>query len=259
MAKPLGSYVSSLAAGVALGLACMAASGDTADAQARIVCTREITGGALPVAGGEIPVGGISDLCLEPETLAGERRLWAVTDRGPNGLGHDERGYNSDASTALAADADGVDPEGVVAMGDDGFWLVEEYRPSILRVAADGTLMVRHVPTGDALPGAEAAVVANLPPRYAGRAKNRGFEAVTLAADLAPLLPAMREDVFGGSRKKNSPLKLEGLAIVDATHVLLANDNDFGVADAGVKAKTPPRSCLWLIELSEPMVLDPQT
>ena len=408
-----------------LGIACTSAWGDSPDARARIVCTREITGGGLPVDGGVIPVGGISDLYLEREAVGGTCRLWAVTDRGPNGLvtveergreeqrrtmlapefvpslvlldatwigdgadqqrtgsvnvekivplkgrsgrglsgrsnglGHDERGYRPDGSAALAPDPDGVDTEGLVAAGDGGFWLVEEYRPSILRVAADGTVMSRHVPAGDDLPGAEATVAANLPRRYAGRAKNRGFEAVaitpdrrrifallqsplerrpeggephvgvpllafdaiagrpiaeheyplddpaadpklcamaclgndsllvleqaeggvarlyridlpaeprgsavrkTLVADLAPLVPTMLVDVHGEGGAKNRPLKIEGLAIVSERRVLLANDNDFGVADAGKKGTSSPHSCLWLIELSEPLVLDPQT
>ncbi|MEI7781527.1 MAG: esterase-like activity of phytase family protein, partial [Planctomycetota bacterium] len=87
-----------------------------------------------------------------------------------------------------------------------------------------------------------------------------GFAPVrkTLVADLGPLRPAMIADVYGRGADAGRPLKLEGLAVVDARHVLLANDNDFGVADAGSKAKKKagPRSCLWLIELSEPLPLD---
>lgn len=413
----------------ALGTVCAVAGRADADrtaeeprSSATIRRSFEITGGELAVAGGSIAVGGISDLFLEPSVAGAKRRLWAVTDRGPNGLvevvegrgtatrrtmlapefvpslvlldtswmaddgeagatgsvavekivplkggsgrplsgrpngvGRDEKVHSPDGSTQLASDPDGVDTEGVVAAGDGGFWLVEEYRPSILRVAADGTLRARHVPAGESLPGAQANVVANLPSHYAGRAPNRGFEAVaitpdrtclfallqspldpdakgghamagtvpllgfdtascrpvaenlylldeadadgklcamaclgatsllvleqadggvvrlyvadtsstpvhkTLAADLAPLLPAMIADVYGDGGEKKRPLKIEGLAIVDERHVLLANDNDFGVADAGAKAKKPPRSCLWLIELSAPLPLEPRT
>jgi hypothetical protein len=404
-----------LAAGLVGGWAWSAAD----EGAARIVAVREITGD-LAVAGGTIAVGGISDLFLEGDKSGANRRLWAVTDRGPNGIvevehdsgkvmqrtmlapefvpslvlldtswmaeagdtktetgtaavervvplkgrsgrplsgrpngvGRDEAVHSADGSTRLATDPDGVDTEGVVAAGDGGFWLVEEYRPSILRVGADGTLLTRHVPAGDTLPGAQTHVVANLPIRYAGRAHNRGFEAVaitpdrtrlfallqsplagertgrsvpllvidtaggkpvaeheylldkadadgklcamaclgpttllvleqaddglarlyrvdtsatpirkTLVADLGPLLPAMITHVFGKPTKSERTLKIEGLAVVDAGHVLLANDNDFGVADAGSKAKQKagPRSCLWLIELPTPLPLESNT
>ena len=408
---------------LAAGCTCGRAGSAADDHSARIVEVREITGD-LAVAGGSIAIGGISDLFLETVAGGGERRLWAVTDRGPNGLvevhggrgtakrrtmlapefvpslvlldtswmaeagdapsetgtvaverivplkgrsgrplsgrpngvGRDEAVYSPDGSARLAADAGGVDTEGVVAAGDGGFWLVEEYRPSIMRVDGRGRLAARYVPEGTSLPGADTSVVANLPARYAGRADNRGFEAVaispdgsrlfallqspletssgrkkkaeltgvvpllvfdtaagkpaaeheyqlddadadsklcamaclgaatlvvleqadgvvarlyladtgfapvrkTLVADLGPLLPAMIADVYGRGADDGRPLKIEGLAVVDARHVLLANDNDFGVADAGSKAKQKagPRSCLWLIELSEPLPLD---
>ena len=46
---------------------------------------------------------------------------------------------------------------------------------------------------------------------------------------------------------------------MDARHVLLANDNDFGVTDAGGKSGAVPRNCLWLIELPDALPIAPHT
>lgn len=72
--------------------------------------------------------------------------------------------------------------------------------------------------------------------------------AKTLVADLAPLLPAMRRAAADG------PLKIEGLAVLDARHVALVNDDDFGVRE---DAASDPQSltCLWVVRLPESLTL----
>jgi hypothetical protein len=70
-----------------------------------------------------------------------------------------------------------------------------------------------------------------------------------LVADLGTLREAMTAQADGG-RPLHGPLKLEGLAIVDDWHVLLANDDDFGVHG---KQDSPRRSFLWLVELDRPL------
>jgi hypothetical protein len=66
----------------------------------------------------------------------------------------------------LTPDPLGVDTEGVVALADGGFWLSEEYGPSILRVDRDGVVQARWVP-----PGAQR------------RRLNRGFEGLAISGD----------------------------------------------------------------------------
>jgi hypothetical protein len=66
----------------------------------------------------------------------------------------------------LAADPDGVDPEGLAASADGGFWVSEEYGPSILRVDREGGVQARWTPAG------------------AGRRRlNRGFEGLAISPD----------------------------------------------------------------------------
>jgi len=79
-----------------------------------------------------------------------------------------------------------------------------------------------------------------------------------LVADLAPLGPRMTHDVFRNRAEDATPIKLEGMAILDARHVVIVNDNDFGVHGPAAKGDgerggTPPRTCLWTVELATPL------
>ena len=116
----------------------------------------------------------------------------------------DEVPYNFDDSAPLGPDGynvNGLDTEDIVRVSDGSFYLVEEYRPSVLHVAADGTILDRFVPVGtdDELAGAGYPVHATLPARYAYRRPNRGFEGLALAPDGSALFVALQ-----------SPLQLPG-------------------------------------------------
>jgi hypothetical protein len=72
-----------------------------------------------------------------------------------------------------------------------------------------------------------------------------------LVADLTPLVPQLRRDVYGDAADAGkAPLKLEGLAILDRERLVIVNDNDFGVH---VPAGTPCRTCIWAIRLADPL------
>ena len=66
----------------------------------------------------------------------------------------------------LATDPNGVDSEGLVALSDGGFWMSEEYGPSILRIDPEGVVLARFTP-----PGSER------------RRLNRGFEGLAISDD----------------------------------------------------------------------------
>jgi len=77
----------------------------------------------------------------------------------------------------------GIDPEGIVVAPDGSFWMVDEYRPSILHFDATGRLLARYIPEGTAASvGAPAGTfgIEVLPAVYAQRRVNRGFEAIAL-------------------------------------------------------------------------------
>lgn len=75
-----------------------------------------------------------------------------------NGAGRDSPIRDSSGASSLPPDPLGVDPEGVVRLPDGTFWIAEEYRPSLLKVAADGTVLARFIPEGESLPGADTEV-----------------------------------------------------------------------------------------------------
>lgn len=85
----------------------------------------------------------------------------------------------------LGTDPSGVDTEGVIALPDGGFWVGDEYGPSLLRLDSEGRVLTRWVPAGCAsqYEGAAYPVEERLPALAAHRHTNRGFEAIALSAD----------------------------------------------------------------------------
>ncbi|MGV9883046.1 esterase-like activity of phytase family protein [Streptomyces sp. NPDC003006] len=94
----------------------------------------------------------------------------------PNQEGRDEVPYSYDAKKPLSYDANGLDTEGIVRAADGSFWLVDEYRPSLIHVSARGKVLKRYVPQGLKLRGADYPLVEALPGVLLHRKANRGFE-----------------------------------------------------------------------------------
>lgn len=81
------------------------------------------------------------------------------------------------AGRPLAPDPGGADSEGLVALRDGGFWVGDEYGPSLMRFDAAGGLVERWLPEGLDREGTSL-------PAIAGRRQiNRGFEALAMSAD----------------------------------------------------------------------------
>ena len=82
----------------------------------------------------------------------------------------------------IIADPEGLDTEGLVALSDGGFWVGDEFGPSLVRLDAQGRVVTRLLPrlsdTVSALPTHDS-----LPAIAARRQLNRGFEALTLSPD----------------------------------------------------------------------------
>ncbi|MFD7880552.1 esterase-like activity of phytase family protein [Streptomyces sp. NPDC059766] len=93
-----------------------------------------------------------------------------------NLAGRDEAPYSYNATTPLSYNPNGLDTEGIVRAADGSFWLVDEYGPSLVHVSARGRVLVRYVPKGLELPGADYPVVQSLPAVLLHRKINRGFE-----------------------------------------------------------------------------------
>jgi hypothetical protein len=94
----------------------------------------------------------------------------------------------------LAPDPGGIDPEALVRLADGSFWIGEEYAPSLLQVAPDGTILRRLVPEGmeGDLAGAGYPVLGTLPAVLARRQPNRGIEGLALGEGGRFLYAAMQ-------------------------------------------------------------------
>ena len=87
------------------------------------------------------------------------------------------------AGKPLDPDPSGLDTEGVAVLPDGGFWVSDEFGPSLVRLDSGGRVLRRLVPEGTELDGAVYPVEACLPAIAARRQLNRGFEAIALSAD----------------------------------------------------------------------------
>lgn len=101
----------------------------------------------------------------------------------------DEFGTLADGSPFDAAgkpvgllDPYGLDTEGI-AVSSDGFWISDEYRPSLVHVSFSGVILERLVPAGTPTLGDESVVPVRrvLPAIYSKRRANRGIEGVALS------------------------------------------------------------------------------
>lgn len=105
----------------------------------------------------------------------------------------------------LTPDPRGVDTEGLVALADGGFWVSEEYGPSLLRVDADGLVLSRWTPKGLGLPGAEE----RLPAAALGRRLNRGFEGLAISPDERWLYVVFQSALTGADPMQTAIWKLD--------------------------------------------------
>ncbi len=120
-----------------------------------------------------------------------------------------------DASDAvLPFDPFGLDTEGIVFdVHTLTFWLVDEYRPSIVQVALDGTILQRLTPQGQnlaALGPAWSGVFLRdiLPASYSNRRDNRGFEGVAISPN-GRTLYAIVQNPLATSCTGNDPISNE--------------------------------------------------
>ena len=89
------------------------------------------------------------------------------------------------AGQPLPPDVLGADTEAIAVMPDGGFFVADEYLPSLLKVDADGVVVSRWVPAGceAMLAHDDIEVFGVLPERALRRRTNRGIEALCASAD----------------------------------------------------------------------------
>lgn len=126
------------------------------------------------------------------------------------------------AKTEKPVDADGnmleqsvssIDAEGIIRLSDGSYWIGEENGPSILHVAADGTVVERIVPTGSEkdFEGSAYKVSGGLPAILVKRQTNRGIESMAVSPDESKLYfmvqnPLANPDKAAYTKAKNTRL-----------------------------------------------------
>lgn len=113
----------------------------------------------------------------------------------------------------LPVEVNGLDTETLARLPDGSFLIGEEYGPSLIEVAADGTVTKRHVPAGleGALKNDDVEVVGTLPTIMAKRYLNRGIENVAVSPDGATIYVLMQSPLAnpdGDAYKKSANTRL---------------------------------------------------
>ncbi|MFN7453964.1 MAG: esterase-like activity of phytase family protein [Pseudobdellovibrionaceae bacterium] len=136
------------------------------------------------------------DLSTDPETrtLSIRTQTFLTTPSGrflsglPNSESKDERPMSL-LGRPVPFDPLGIDPEGITMDHKGIVWMVEEYRPSILKFDDSGKLLKRFVPKNSLTPeeikmwnslAGESTLSTTLPEILNSRSKNRGFEGVAV-------------------------------------------------------------------------------
>lgn len=119
----------------------------------------------------------------------------------PNSVDHDGKAFDFTGKHEIAVNPNGVDTEGLACAPDGGFWVAEEYGPSLLKIDATGKVVRRLVPRGTNLTDADYDVVDSLPAIYSTRQDNRGFEGLALSPDGTWLFAAMQSALANPTEK----------------------------------------------------------
>ncbi|WP_051348727.1 esterase-like activity of phytase family protein [Peribacillus kribbensis] len=122
----------------------------------------------------------------------------------------DEISYGADGQV-LPADPYGLDTEAIsYNPNDDTFWVSEEYRPSLVQVKRDGTIIQRLVPKGekDLFASAPAVPVHDiLPAVFAMRNPNKGLEGTTVTPSGRYLYTALQGPIINPYGDGSAPPK----------------------------------------------------
>ncbi|MCC7368619.1 MAG: esterase-like activity of phytase family protein [Chloroflexi bacterium] len=132
--------------------------------------------------------------------------------------GAGEEAYSPDGKEAYGTDPYGVDTEGIAYDSRDGsFWLGDEYGPSIVHVAADGTLLMRITPKGLGLSMPGVAVRELLPETFRKRKPNRGFEGISISPDGTRLFVMLQSPLLYPDAKAGEASRHIRVAVFDTS------------------------------------------
>jgi hypothetical protein len=130
---------------------------------------------------------------------------------------HDGPGYTLNRER-VPYDPNGVDSEGLARDPRDGsFWIADEYGPSIVHVASDGTILRRIVPTGLSLDAPGENVTELLPGMLLKRKANRGFEGIAIAPDGSRVFAIMQSPLSNPGKKDGEQSRVHRIVVLDTS------------------------------------------
>ena len=129
----------------------------------------------------------------------------------------------------------GLDTEGLVSDGKDGFWLCDEYGPFLIHVDAKGNILAKFGPTADK---DEKTIASGLPNILKWRQPNRGFEGIARLPS-GKIIAAVQStlDIDGKTAKKASFIRLLELDPVTGATRMYAYPHDIDVYKKSADAK----------------------
>ena len=185
------------------------------------------------------------------------------------------------AGEELDANPHGLDTEGIVRTSDATFWVVEEYGPSILKIASDGKVINRFFPHNllnylSPITGYNADDSSVSTPEIFGlkRKLNRGFEGIGLSPDEDTLYVALQSPLVNpntstGNDSRNTRILAFDIASEQVVGEYVYrfqftgpgdNDDEFDVPSLGTTGRARPRdmklSALTLLDDNRMLVLE---
>jgi hypothetical protein len=148
-----------------------------------------------------------------------------------------------DPATAkpLPIDPNGLDTEGLAVAVGGGFWIAEEYAPSLVRLTAEGRMVRRIVPVGAVLgdadsPTAGCEVVESLPADCLRRTDNRGFEGLARSPDGSRLFTMLQSPPEAEARADAEQKVLVPLFALDAVTGVPVAEFHYRLGETGERA-----------------------
>jgi hypothetical protein len=128
----------------------------------------------------------------------------------------DPAAFDVTGRSRWGTDSYGLDPEGIALDPRDGsYWICEEYGPSILHVAEDGTILLRLMPSGAGVDAPGENVRDVLPAELAKRKPNRGFEGIAISPDGGRLFAIMQSPLSNPDKDTGEVSRIIRLITLD--------------------------------------------